>query len=179
MFNLLPIQIKQEVKSEYSLRRLTIILVFILGLQASFLIFLFPTWLISLYNEKEVVLQSEQASQVVSEGGVVQDGDIIKTLNTKLTVLNKVLEYPKIQTYLDVILSKKTRSISITQVSYALKDATSANMSVSGVSLSRESLVSFVKSLEETKAFKSVDLPISNLAKDKNIDFTINLVIGK
>jgi hypothetical protein len=43
----------------------------------------------------------------------------------------------------------------------------------------RESIVAFTDNLKKIDSFSKVDLPISNLAKDKNIDFSISINIEK
>ena len=57
--------------------------------------------------------------------------------------------------------------------------ATSSTVAVSGISYNREALVSFVKSLEASKVFKNVDLPISNFTKDRDIKFTFRMSVSK
>lgn len=178
MFNLLPENLKDEIRKEYKLRRLTVILVFVLAVQASFLIFLFPTWLISVYKEKEIVSQSEQMAKFLADSNVAPATNVIKSLNSKLNVINSALEYPAFVPLMDTVIGQKTKSITLKQFSYTSKDSASAELSIGGTSATRESLVAFVKSLEDTKAFKKVDLPISNLAKDKDIVFTITLTIA-
>ena len=48
-------------------------------------------------------------------------------------------------------------------------------MTVSGMAGTREDLVAFVKKMEDSKYFSDVVSPISNLTKDKNINFVITL----
>ena len=89
------------------------------------------------------------------------------------------MEYPKAIPFIGVILSKKTPAISINQFGYTSLGKNTATMSIGGISQTRESLVSFVKSLNESGIFESVDSPISNFTKEKNIDFLITLAIAQ
>jgi hypothetical protein len=178
MFNLLPESLRDGLKKEYRLRRLTIILIFVVFIELSFLIFLFPTWLNSLYKEKGLAAEALKSGQVSVDENLNGTISTIKTLNSKLSTID-MLNYPGILPFIDIILSKKTKSISITQINYASSDSNNATLSISGISANRDSLVSFVKSLEDSKSFKSVNSPISNFAKDKNINFSINLVISQ
>jgi len=59
MFNLLPQNLKQKIKSEYALRRMVVILSFVIFLQVSSIVFTLPLWFISGFKEKEAVLQKK------------------------------------------------------------------------------------------------------------------------
>ena len=177
MFNLLPKNLKEKIKTEYKLRKITVILIFIICLQLSFLIFLTPSWLISFYKEKEVTSQSEEIKKHLSDSSLSKVIVTIRGINTKLNIINSVLKYPKIVPFINTILSKKTSSIKIDELAYVLGQENTAEIIIGGTSLTREALVSFVKALEDSKSFNKVNLPISNLAKDKNISFSISLQI--
>ena len=177
MFNLLPKNLKEKIKTEYKLRKITVILIFIICLQLSFLIFLTPSWLISFYKEKEVTSQSEEIKKHLSDSSLSEVIVTIRGINTKLNIINSVLKYPKIVPFINTILSKKTSSIKIDELAYILGQENTAEIIIGGTSLTREALVSFVKALEDSKSFNKVNLPISNLAKDKNISFSISLQI--
>ena len=48
---------------------------------------------------------------------------------------------------------------------------------IAGTAFDRASLVSFSTLLEESNLFSSVDVPVSSLTKDRNLPFSINLII--
>ncbi len=179
MFNLLPDSLKSKIKKEYKLRLVVVVLAFVLFVQFSFLVFLVPTWVSSFYREKEAVSQSNEMNAFLSTLNISSTTSFVKSVNSKLSLINSSLEYPKVIPILDELLLKKTDFISLKGFSYTANATTTATLNLIGVGSSRESLVSFVKSLEEISFFKNVDLPISNLAKDKNIDFSINININK
>lgn len=178
MFNLLPESMKEKAKRDYKFRRLLVTLSLVIFLQCSFLIFLFPSWIVSTYKEKEIVSQVANIgkSQSITESNSALS--IIKSTNKKLDSLNIELEYPRVTPFINVVLSKKTGAIYITGFSFITTDKKTGTLELSGVSTTRESLVSFVKRLKESGVFKAVDLPISNLAKDKNINFSIGLILN-
>ncbi len=177
MFNLIPQDLKEEIKKDYKLKRLILIFLFIIFVEVSLLIFLFPTWLISFYKEKDVVSRSKEIKDASLGNTASETINTIKSLNSKLGAINNTLEYPKLNPLVKYILSKKTSFISINRIVYTRKGETAATMNLGGVSATRESLLSFVKSLEDGKVFKKVDLPISNFAKDRNLNFSINISI--
>lgn len=180
MFNLLPNNLRESLKKEYNFRKIVLSLLFVLFIQISFLIFIFPTWLVSNSKEREVAIRGEAMNKYLSSLNIASTTSNIKSINAKLAVIDKALQYPEIIPFINNILSKKTSSISITDIMYTTNnDGKSSVMVIQGVSATRETLNSFVKSLEGLGLFKSVDLPISNFAKDKNLSFAINLTIQR
>ena len=178
MFNLLPESLKTEIKKEYHLRRAVVVFAFLVFIGGTFLIFLFPSWIISFYKEKQISQQAEQNNQasLLTEVGEVNTN--IKNINLELQTINASLEYKKIIPFINSVLLKKTRSITLNEITYNSSDPQNSTILIEGVSSTRNSLLAFVKSLEDSQAFKKVDLPISNFAKDRNINFSISLTIA-
>ena len=179
MFNLLPDNLKGKIKTEYQIRRLTVFLTFVIFLQISFLIFLSPSWVASVFRQEEAVSQIEKMRESLLSQNTNSVASIIAGTNAKLNIINTTLEYPEVAPIFNVILSNQTSSIRLNGLTYTSINASTSALTMSGISTTRESLVSFVKSLEKSKAFKTVDLPVSNLAKDKNIDFAVSLIVGQ
>ena len=179
MFNLLPEIIKKEIKIDYRIRWLFVILLAVLFLQISFLIFLSPSWVNSFFREKELVSQLNEINKSSSYQDANTTSSIIESTNVKLKIINTDMEYPKVVPLIGSILSNKIPGISINELSYKFSKATVATITVSGVSKSRELLIAYVNSLEKSGVFSVVDLPISNLAKDMDIDFSMNLTVSQ
>jgi len=179
MFNLLPENIKSKIIKEYKLRLVVVSLIFVLFIQLSFLVFLVPTWVSSFYKEKEAIESSNQMNVFLSTLNISSTTSFVKSVNSKLSIINNSLEYSKAIPVIDEVLSKKTSSITLRGFNYLTTGTSTATLNLVGVGGTRDSLVSFVKSLEEVSFFSGVDLPISNLAKDKNIEFSININVNK
>jgi hypothetical protein len=177
MFNLLPDNLRKKIKFEYRLRLVVIVLVSIIITQIFFLIMLFPSWLISLGKEKEIALQTKNIDKLSTDSKVKEVNSTVQLINTRLEAINSVLEYPEITPLINGILSKKTSSIHIKEIAYISSNKTEGEVILAGTSSTRESLTSFVKKLEDSKLFNSVNLPISNFTKDKNLDFSISMAI--
>ncbi len=177
MFNLLPENLRKQITGEYRLRLAVISILLVIFIQVSFLVFLSPSWLVSYYKEKEYSLQSDELNKSLSTLDISSTTAFIKSFNTKLGIINDSLEYPKFIPIVDGILSKKNNNIRISGIYYSVNSATAGTLTLEGIGDTRESLVSFSENLRSIEHFKKVDLPISNLAKDKNIDFTISVTI--
>ncbi len=178
MFNVLPENIKQKIKSEYKLRRATVVFSLILALEISSLVLLFPSWLVSFYKEKDALAEQSaiiSSSLAMSTQGVASK---ITETNTTLYTIDGLLSYPRLYPIVSTVISKKNSGIHLTQFSFTPTSATAASITLSGIASDRQTLVSFGKSLSDSGYFDTVDLPVSNLAADTNIDFSINLAIS-
>lgn len=63
------------------------------------------------------------------------------------------------------------------RLSQNYKNKTGQVISISGLAASRELLISFAERLQKIKLFSEVEIPVSNLTKDKNLPFSINIFI--
>jgi hypothetical protein len=179
MFNLLPENLRKKIITEYRLRLTIMAFIFIIIVQVSFLIFLFPSWLTSYYREKEFAGRSDEINKFLATSDLSSTTSFIKSLNTKLNIINDNLDYPRLVPIVNEALLKRTPTIKLNEIYYNVTSAKGGELILKGIGSSRESLVSFTESLKKISFFKKVDLPISNLAKDKNIDFSINIIIEK
>lgn len=177
MFNLLPENLKDKINKDYNLRRAVVVFAFLIFLGATFLVFLFPSWIVSIYKEEQISLQAKNNSQSTLEADVNVVALNIKKINSELRTVDTAFGNRKVVPVIDTILSKKTKSISIKELTYKSEDPSQVTVYIEGISATRNALSTFVKNLQETKVFKAVNLPISNFAKDKDITFSINLVI--
>jgi hypothetical protein len=136
---------------------------------------LFPSWLVSYYKEKDFSVQSDEINKSLSTLDIASTTNFIKSFNTKLGIISGSQDYPKFIPVVDEILSKKSNNMRISGIYYSVNSATTGVLTLEGIGDTRESLVTFSESLKTVPYFKKVDLPISNLAKDKNIEFTISI----
>jgi hypothetical protein len=178
--NLLPGTEKEELKR--GLKRRSIIIAsliisvaFILGL-----IMLLPSYLLTLGNLSKITLKNN--SGVASDGTSTEqflnlpaevDSKLkfLQSNNNNLSVANslsQIIKYLPAGTKLDSISFGNNQT-------YQGKDGTV--ILISGIAMSRDSLVKFSTSLKESKLFSSVDMPVSSLTKDKDLPFSINIFI--
>lgn len=179
MFNVLPDILKEEIRKEYRMRRLVILGMFVILIQIAFIIFIFPSWVISQSQEKDVADQINNQNNSLTSKNTSIVLQTIKEANEKLTTINITFEYPRIIPIFNSIISYKTLDISLRQFTYISHGKSKAELTVAGVSSTRESLVTFVKNLQKSGLFSSVLSPVSNLEKNKDINFVINLNLNK
>jgi hypothetical protein len=175
MLELLPKSQKQSIKKEYFLRLTAISLSFLLVVGILFLIFLSPSYFLSVVKESVINREFENVKKTHSESGDKEFEDAIKSSKEMIALLK-----PKDGVFLmkDLILkiiSKKSSGVAIDGISMNYSKDGQYQISIKGISKNRELLKMFADSLRAEKEFNSVDLPISNFAKIADIDFNITL----
>jgi hypothetical protein len=154
------------------------ILIVVIFWQVCFLFMLFPSWMISFYKNNQIEEEIKKVGDVSNIQTGTDIADIISSTNQKLEVLDKTLEYRKAIPLLDAVISNKSNGIKINQFLYTSDSRTSSTVSLFGSSSDRETLVLFVKKLQNSNLFKTVDSPVSNFTKDSNINFSISLTVA-
>jgi len=177
MSNLLSTETKKEIHKEHRLR---VIITALFLLTVLFLISVI--WLVPIYILSANKYDITKTALSVAEGEIsrVQPNDpkeIINNINTKLTILGE--EPPSGQQAHNIIIDiveRKSNNIKITSISYN-KAGEETRILLQGDALNRESLSSFVREIEKNELFSSVELPISNFVKEKDLDFSLTVYI--
>ncbi len=178
MINLIPNQEKKK-KIRYFYYRLLVLFLVMIGF--SFFVAslaLLPAYFLSSSKNNIIAeklnAQKNQTVPLLDEGIEI----VVKDINAKLSLLesaekNKFLVSEKV---FNAVFAKKTSDIKITQISYENNQTKDKKIIIRGTAPSRESLLSFRRALEESKSFKTVDLPISNFIKGSDIQFYLSLI---
>lgn len=176
MFNLLPQTEKEAIHHEYHTRLAIVALWLLFGMLAIATILLIPSTLLSAQKEEVAQGRFEALSKIVEKG----KGEDIEKVLLEAKALLALLphEAPKILAYelLLKIVSVKTNRISVTNISFSGAGEGKQVVDIAGVAKDRTSLLTFVRSLEQTGLFEKVEVPISNFAKDADIEFSVQAV---
>src|SRR3989344_4610462 len=151
MFKLLTEEERQKVAHEYAMRRLIVMLCALILVLVVGIIGLFPSYLLSNVHRIMALERTKIAGRAEQRN-----------------------EDLSLQVWLEKILDQKNEGIIITGFS-SIKTKDKTNLSVSGVSANRQSLITFENRIASLSDFSEVVSPISNLAKDKDINFQIRL----
>lgn len=179
MLHLLTEEHRKKVVREYK-KRVTIVFLFgIFFIVLTGMVFTLPTFLISYSNystratEKEV-LQKELASvnDEASAQSVKESAVLIDTLHTFSSDISHLY-------IIEQIIKSRPSTVSVTNFIFTPGDNGSMTVDIAGVSNSRRELVAFSDSLKSNSFFESINIPLSNFAKDKNVRFSVKLTINR
>jgi hypothetical protein len=98
----------------------------------------------------------------------------VAKLKEREAAAKTIADEARMATVIGKVLSRTTRGITLSAISLRRGGSADA-ISLSGMAATREDLVAFQKSLEAESSFAKVILPVSALAKGKDISFTLSV----
>ena len=175
MRNLLLEKDKRALRKEYLLRVSIVALTFLFFLFVIGIIFLFPSYFISWTKEDVIRDQLEITKRSIAVREQEAKVAILIEAKEKLNLLTIRNDQLSTASLFEIIVRAKPEGVRLSGLLFREHKEAQNELVVEGVALQRETLLSFKNSLEENEFFEAVNLPISNLAPDKDIDFTIRI----
>lgn len=172
MFKLLTEEERRKVVHAYTTHRTIVMLLALIGVLVVGIIGLLPSYVLSHAREDEALERTRIASDSVEKEDNATLQAWLEETNRKLQVLSPTLDTERPSDFIEKILDQRIAGITITGFSW-VKVKDKITLSASGVATSRQSLITFENRINSSKHFSEVALPISNLAKDRDIDFQI------
>ena len=175
MFKLLTEEGREKVKHEYATRRAVVLLSALTLVLVAAIIGLLPSYLASNARQKAVLERTRIISSAGKRGDELELQAWLRETNRKLLLLSPGLDTERPSDFIKKILDQKIPGIRVTGFSW-LKTKNLITLSINGVALDRQTLVAFESRINSSGYFSEVTLPISNLARDRNIDFQIKFL---
>lgn len=176
MINLLPIKEKKKIRRDYVFRLLTIVLGAVSVSTIIGIVTLFPSYFISDFQKRAAVDQAERLKKIDGEGDQENIVRVLKEAQQKLDILSPEREKVFLRTIFDTAISYKPSTVILTGLVYQKENEDKARFIINGVADRREDLLVFSQNLERDALFDDVELPVSNLAQDRNINFTLTII---
>jgi len=186
MLELLPEKEKKYLKRMYTLRFFSVILLFLLATLVFAGILLIPSYFAARSTHKSI---EEQVSFLQAYSDKKRDdrsGLILLGLEEKMDNLRDSLTEPSFLDVVEKVTEVKPQNLSIKSLFFNAPEdepgeiaASSIKVTLIGESGARSTLLLFVDRLKEISGFEKVDLPISNLAREKDIPYTITISVSK
>lgn len=174
MVNLIPPDAQKQVNREYWIRVCSVWL-FLLGSAGVMVVLLYiPSYL--LLQTQLKVKQSAHAEVNNQAEQFKQAEEAFTHSNEVAQLLLSSKEEVAFSFVMDEIQKIAPEGIVVTNFSFTRKDTKLEIVTISGQADARASLSRFREALELHPLFKVASLPLSNLAKDRDIAFTISIV---
>lgn len=169
--NFLPEEDKIKIKKEY-LRRLFVVLGTFSFFVISIGIILLLSYVIFLGDqrhnlERQLAISGERLSRGKIENTIL----LAEEFNTKISLLDSGQKnIGEKSAFIKIILEEKTDKIKINDFFFD-----KGKVLIQGLSENRQNLLSFIDSLRKKKDFKKVESPVSNLIKERDIEFKLTI----
>lgn len=175
MFKLLAQKQKDKVMREYSLRRNVVILFVLIFVCIVTIIGLLPSYMLSGVRYEELAGQASSVDEK-RRAEAVEAADWLSRTNRALRLLTPSLDTDRPSEFIDNVIAERGEGILLTNFAWK-KDGESTLLSVEGVAATRQDLIAFEDRIKSSGLFADVALPISDLARDREIDFTIRFTL--
>lgn len=174
MYKLLPEKAREKVRGEYLLRRSVVMVTALVLVLVVAIVGLFPSYVISKALQREVAERTEVLRQEPEPEAVAWE-TWLSSISLKLKLLDPKLDKDRPSTLLAEVISEKGKGIRINSFRWVNGDGKS-ELSIMGVAADRQALLAFENKLNSSGRFSAVTLPVSNLAKDRDISFELKLI---
>lgn len=179
-YTLLPEKEIKVLKKEYRTRLFIVALFFISFSILAGVASLIPSYVYSYIQEKDALTSLQALQDSRKERGT---DSVIKELAAAQTLVEDLKKYHDSADFSQVIseiISRKNSQILLN--SFQIKESEdiakkSLDVVIQGKALTRDSLLAFKKNLEQNPFISKIELPVSDLAKSKDISFALKLII--
>lgn len=177
MINLIPPEAQSQIVTEYWFRVVAVWLMMLAVTVGVVAVLLLPAYVLV---TNQVSVNTNIAAAIVAESA--EQSTTLKLLTQANLYADAVVvsaARPPLLSVFDAIASVTSpEAIIIKNYSFTRSDGALGQIKIDGEALTRRDLISFRDKLTEHPLIEKVNLPIANLAKDKNITFSIMLTVA-
>ncbi len=173
MFTLLSEQHKKYLLRKYRIRLISVVFIFCSILFLTAIALLLPSYMMLSIEQGRLTDQIKGFAVEIARQNSQNLGSNIGDVKSALPLIT--LENSKFYSTLDTILSGKPGGVSIRSINFRHVVGEPSIITLDGLAATRSSLVSFSKTLESEPMFTSVGLPVSNLAKESNVKYSLSV----
>ncbi|MEI8339378.1 MAG: hypothetical protein WCF94_01805 [bacterium] len=167
---------RKTLSREYKLRLTVILLLGLSALAVVFLLSLIPLYYFVQFKENLVNQQYDK----VQKANIDQNEATLRTQVTEIGNLINLFKPISLNTELQKdllsILPSANSGVKVTGMSWN-KDK--KEIFLKGQATTRNTLLTYVKTLQQDVRFSNAEVPVSNLTKSANLDFNLNLIYKK
>lgn len=172
MLTFLPEDARAEVKAEYGRRLLAVAF----GLTAVTMLagaaLAVPSYVVVTEKHREALVATKAQASVDPET-IARLEKTVKDIGVKVAALKGSGAQRTILSVLELVGERLTPGIALNSI--VIKRGEAGSVILSGTASTRDALVTFSKSLQAEPSFSGISLPISSLAKSRDISFSISI----
>ncbi len=177
MINLIPAEAKKHLLKEYWTRSVTVwffLWAFAMVLGAALLA---PSYVLLNLQINAYGASAQKADEKNANFEAVAKD--LKNSSEIAAMMSERLKRPSMTEYLTLLRGFESSDVSVSRISLDRDSDIVSEITVSGTADSRQALADYRNRMLDSELIDSVDLPISNLAKDKQIPFELTITLVK
>jgi len=173
MSNLLPLPAKQRIVHEYWIRVISVWLFLVTFALVIVAALMAPTYF--LISSQLQVIGNEYADAESTEASFAETNATIEEANALAQMLNVTEQDPSFSDLIAELEQVTATGVTLTNITLTKSGAELPNISIVGVADTRASLANLKDAILSSKYFSDAKIPLSNFAKEKDIDFSITI----
>ena len=139
-------------------------------------VLMLPSYFFITFQGSEEAQQVETAKKSIEAKRVQEAEEIIRATNAKLKILSEEgLQARSLSSYLEALSRHVPSGLRVEQLSYGGSDN---KMELAGNATTRDIFLSFLSSLRTDASFPEVHSPVTNILRDKDVDFILSLTLS-
>jgi hypothetical protein len=180
MLNLTTSEQKNTLRKEYATRQVVVWLGMFVVVLAISIVLLSPSYFLARIRAEAAKVELETAKRTLD--AKLPPAEMVSEIQAAVRTAQDLrpLTAPRSVYELIKIFESNPQEIKINSIAFVEKTPDGlrpAVVTVEGWALDRESLTLFGRTLENRVEFASVDLPVSNFVKERNIDFVMTITL--
>ncbi len=178
MLHLLTEEHRQKVVSEYKKRVLVVSFLGLFFVSIVSLIFIMPTFFLSYSRYSDFKSKTQALDSELSLKEDPSSSENIKNITTSIDALRIFDNKKNVYSILENLIQERPIGIQIKNIIFTPSGMETMAIDIAGRADTRKSLVSFDQNLKSNPMFAEVAVPLASFAKEKNIDFSMKLIVG-
>ena len=175
MINLIPPSAKKSIVREYWLRVASVWLFILSAVGAIFAILLVPVYVL-IKGQISVYAESAQVAINETKEYDLSSAELIRASKQARMILD-LTDTIRLSRFITLIDEIEKSGVTIDSYILSQKDDIVTPITITGTALTRQALANFRETLLTHPDIKTAYLPISNLALDKNITFSVTITM--
>jgi len=178
MINLIPDSEKKRLKKEYYIRLTTVALGLFFVVSTLGALLLVPSFIVLRVSSNELSAELAQLEASIETAGGGDTQEFVEETNRKSALIAAFKKREPTSLLLQSIIQAKTNEVHIRSITFTEKrNGKPATVSIRGTADSRTTLVAFTKELESDSRFGEVNLPLKDLASNRDIPFGLTIEV--
>ena len=174
MRNLLPAEHRTRVIVEYRLRVVVVVLSLTLIVVIVGIVLLIPSYFLSRSKKDSVSEQTAFIERSIEFRESEISAELLRKTRDQLLLLADSDKRVLLTSIIKNVTEGKGIGVTISAISH-FREGEIGTLTITGKALRRDNLLAFKDALDRNSHFSSVSLPISDLAKSRDIKFTLTL----
>lgn len=175
MINLIPPAAKRAMKREYWFRVGVVWMLLLSIVLIVTMVLLGPSFVLVQTQLSAYQSELESATEAVAEQQALTAS--VRAANQRAEQVYQVGMVTPLNRYIERVQALQSADVTIRQISLEREATTVSSVTIVGTAATRNSLTAFSTALNNDALFSDADIPLSNLAANENIAFTLTVAV--